>query len=579
MTAFLPQYDPYQDYRQRTLQARRLEYQYNHTYVSPLALLDHIPSRDRFSFSWMATMGERVLTALRNRLEAEMSLQAKAVVQTRHTWFSEMIDIGFIDFTAFFHSITETVDVAISAPARTLSEYSELFRTIGLPAVARDYDKDEVFAEMRVAGPNPLMIRRIDRLDDFPVGEKDYQSVLPGDSLEAAGKEGRLYLADYSSLDGIESGTYGDGKKYPYAPRALFAVHRATKKLTPIAIQCNPKPGPDNPVFTPADGWNWMLAKTVVEMADGNYHEAISHFARTHLLVEPFVISAHRQLAENHPLMILLLPHFEGTLAINDAAHRHLIADGGAVDKLMAGTIGASRGLVVRGLQEHRFRDALLPQTFKARGVDDVAALPYYPYRDDALLYWSAIRDWVAAYVAVYYPSDDDVRDDPELAAWITEVGSAEGGRLQGVDRNDALTREGLIDIVTLIIYTCSVQHAAVNFPQYDLMSYVPNMPLACYAPAPKNKSGATEADYLAMLPPLAQAELQLTVGYALGSVHYTTLGQYTRGLFRHKAVQEALTKLEFRLKEIGATIVERNLARRTYDFLLPASIPQSINV
>ena len=27
---------------------------------------------------------------------------------------------------------------------------------------------------------------------------------------------------------------------------------------------------PENPIFTPNDGWNWQIAKTFVEIADGN---------------------------------------------------------------------------------------------------------------------------------------------------------------------------------------------------------------------------------------------------------------------------------------------------------------------
>ena len=42
---------------------------------------------------------------------------------------------------------------------------------------------------------------------------------------------------------------------------------------------------------------------------------AVSHLGRTHLFIEPFVIATERQLGENHPLRLLLRPHFEGTLA------------------------------------------------------------------------------------------------------------------------------------------------------------------------------------------------------------------------------------------------------------------------
>jgi arachidonate 15-lipoxygenase len=123
------------------------------------------------------------------------------------------------------------------------------------------------------------------------------------------------------------------------------------------------------------------------------------------------------------------------------------------------------------------------------------------------------------------------------------------------------------------------VQHAAVNFPQYDVMSYAPRMPFAAYAPPPTSKTGATAADHLAMLPPLNIAEQQMEIGYLLGSVRYTTLGRYGPRAFRDPRVAEPLAAFQARLAEIGTTIAERNAERRPYTALAASGVPQSINV
>jgi arachidonate 15-lipoxygenase len=133
-----------------------------------------------------------------------------------------------------------------------------------------------------------------------------------------------------------------------------------------------------------------------------------------------------------------------------------------------------------------------------------------------------------------------------------------------------------------MIIFTSSVQHAAVNFPQCDLMSYVPSMPLAAYAPAPTKKKGGTLADYLAMLPDPGTAALQADLGYMLGSLHYSKLGEYGDDHFRDSRVWEPLETFKMKLGTIGKTIDERNRTRRSrrpYTFLVPSGVPQSINV
>jgi arachidonate 15-lipoxygenase len=221
----------------------------------------------------------------------------------------------------------------------------------------------------------------------------------------------------------------------------------------------------------------------------------------------------------------------------------------------------------------------MLPRVLAVAGVDDRSVLPDHPYRDDALLYWDAVRHWVADYLALYYPTNAAVAADLELRAWLAEVASPDGGRVHGVSPEDGRTVSGLTDVLTMVLFTCSVQHAAVNFPQYDIMSYAPRMPFAAYAPAPMAKGGATAADYMAVLPPLDVAELQMELGYLLGSVRYSTLGVYNPRDFTDPRVAAPLVNFQTRLKDIALEIDERNRVRRPYTCLTPSGVPQSINI
>ncbi len=550
--------------------------------------MDKLPIWDELNFHWLAIVLEKVLVALENRASLEFSAEDAKVHHEKHGKLRSLKERGLEAVAEMRELIHEALrfDIRIGAaanPATSLQEYDNLFRSIGLPPISKDFRNDLAFADMRIAGPNPAMIQRMTALDDrLPITNPLFQVAAPDDSLEAALAEARLYVTDYAILDGAECSSFPNGQKYLAAPIALFVVDKTTKQLKPVAIQCRQKPGPDNPIFTPGDGWNWQIAKTFVEIADGNVHEAMMHLGRTHLTMEPFAVSTLRQLARCHPVSRLLQPHFEGTMSINQASWKHLVADRGGVEKLCSASIENARGLAIKGVQTLDVMNSMLPQTFAQRGVDDAAALPNYPYRDDALLYWKAINDWVKDYVPIYYHSETDLVQDAELQAWSSELASKDGGRLHGIPNAGSIqTINQLNDLLTFVIYTSSVQHAAVNFPQYDRMSYVPNMPLSSYRPVPTQKTGATEADFIAMLPTLDMAELQMELGYMLGDVYYTELGKYDASQFHHDPrVLEALKRFQQSIAAAGTTITERNQQRaRPYRTLRPEGIPQSINI
>lgn len=474
--------------------------------------------------------------------------------------------------------------------AQSLDDYRKLFSIIPLPEIADTFTTDEMFAFLRVAGPNPVMLKRFRAFEShFPVTNSQYQAVMgTTDSLQEALNQGRLYWVDYKALDGAVNGTFAGElivQKYAYAPMALFAVppqQVSDRKLRPIAIQTGQDPT-QHPIITPATGdVAWLMAKTLVQVADANVHEAVVHLAQTHLVVEPFVLATHRQLPTSHPLFILLTPHFQGTLAINNAAQQLLVAPKGGVNQLLAPTIDNARVLAVQGVQAFDFNASMLRKRLADRGVDDTNALPIYPYRDDALLVWDAIQAWVKDYLGVYYSSDAAVQQDLPLQVWAQELIALDGGRLNGfgeTPEGQIQTLAYLVDVITLVIFTASAQHAAVNFPQLSVMSYAPAMPTAGYQPPRSIGPGSTEQDFLALLPPLEQAQLGLNLLHLLGSIYFTQLGQYERGHFADPRVAPLLKTFQTQLTTIETTISQRNLNRPQYDTLKPSKIPQSINI
>ena len=100
-----------------------------------------------------------------------------------------------------------------------------------------------------------------------------------------------------------------------------------------------------------------------------------------------------------------------------------------------------------------------------------------YPYRDDALLLWDTIHTWVSDFTNLYCENDEAVAGDIYIQNWVADL--TVGGKVS--DLGEVKTRAELVDVLTMVIFTASAQHAAVNYPQADQMQNARAIPLAIY--------------------------------------------------------------------------------------------------
>jgi arachidonate 15-lipoxygenase len=489
------------------------------------------------------------------------------------------------------------VQAAHGGAAKTVAQYDALFVTIDKPPVAQVLRDDAFFAHMRVGGPNPMLITKILALPaKFALSDAQYRQVMgSNDSLLDAASSNRLYLLDYAALgdmapaEAVNKPLTGAG--YCWAPIALFALPKNGRSLVPVAIQCGQLPG-SSPMFLRVDDetnveayWAWQSAKTTVQVADFNYHEMFVHLGRTHLMSEAFAMATHRQLAVSHPLNRLLSPHLEGSMFINEAATLIIMAPLTTGDAILAAPIETLQQGCGRDRLACDFYDNMLPNDLRARGVDRADQLPDYPYRDDALLVWNAIAQWVGDYVAAYYLSDADVVGDYELAAWAAELSTS--GKVKGF--KTITTRGQLIMVVTAVIFNASAQHAAVNFPQYSVMTYAPFSAGMGATAGPTAVAGQTSNTWAQRLPATLAAQEQILLFHILGGVYYRPLGQYLDNAFPYAPVllDPTITgsggpwdRFRAALISIEDTIAQRNSTRAwPYEYLLPSRIPSSTNI
>ena len=476
---------------------------------------------------------------------------------------------------------------------------------------------DREFARQRLAGQNPMVVRRVQAVDrpilqawaNQPYKLADGSTV---DLMQSA-IENCLFIADYPLFQDLREPDLQPGK-YVGSPVALF--HRSERGLEPVLIQLE-KGKLVTPTITGGEADDWIRAKLYVQTADVTHHQLIDHLCHTHLAMEAFAIATPRQLPVNHPLYRLLHPHFQFLLAINTRGNTILLIEGAAIEKLMAPTRATSLELMNRAYRQRSFQDYSVPKNIKLRGIEP-EFLPEFPYRDDALLLWEAIAQYCTHYLQQHYPDDRAVQQDPYLQAWAAELGAPLESRSKtefpqapvwlprewvaeaGLEVNQLpnhsrvpefpptqaanpcfgqlTSLQQLIDIATLVIFTCGPQHAAVNFSQFDYLGYVPNAPMSGYSrpdmPSPMEK----------LLPPAEQDLTQMEVTFALNGISWGRLGSSELIPFLDKGDRLVLEQFQNKLVEIEHQINARNQRRLLntgieYPYLLPSRIPNSINI
>lgn len=522
--------------------------------------------------------------------------------------------------------------------AKSIEDYENLFLTLPKPLTLtieekpwmtkdkKRWEQDWFFGYLQIAGFNTTLLQGIrtenaseknvvilsELQKKFPVTDAIFQKVS-GDkdaTLEDAARKKRLYVCDYSMLDGTTAIVFHGEQRYITAPIALFYWNPTPPEgfppngaMQPIAIQLGQKFDVEiTPIFTPNNSSNandpnyykWEIAKYVVNVAGAIQHESVAHLGACHLTIEPMVVAAHRQLSENHPLLKLLIPHFRFTIQINDSALHSLIIPGGVVAANVGTAIEDTLKMVASAHEAWRFDEHSPDRLFSGRGVNS-DSLPIFPFRDDTLLLWKAIKNFVSGYLKAYYHDDKTVIEDAELQGWINEMVSPIYAGIKGMDKLKKIENpkqpykldslDYLIQIVSQIIYIAGPQHASVNYAQYPLMTYTPSVAGTIYNPMPtRSQVIESEAKMIEWYPPLDVSLYSVSFEYLLSGVQFDTFGHYNSDprlpYFNDPLVSEIVLDFQEELAQIEAIIRKRNKERpMPYLFQVPSMIPNSISI
>ncbi|WJZ88545.1 hypothetical protein VitviT2T_007831 [Vitis vinifera] len=460
--------------------------------------------------------------------------------------------------------------------------------------------RDEEFSRQTLAGVNPYSIKLVTEwplkstLDPDVYGppESAITTELVGREIkdfmtvDKALEQKKLFIIDYhdlllpfvSKVRRIKGTTL-------YGSRALFFL-TPDGTLKPLAIELTRPPMDGKPqwnkVFTPSSEatglWLWRFAKAHFLAHDSGYHELVSHWLRTHCATEPYIIATNRQLSVMHPIYRLLYPHCRYTMKINALARQVLISADGVIESSFSPSKYSMELSSVAYDQQWRFDREALPADLINRGIaiEDPTAphglkllIADYPFANDGLVLWDALKQWVADYVNYYYKNASMVQSDPELQAWWTEI------RTKGhEDKKDEpwwpvlKTPEDLIGIITTIVWVASAHHSAVNFGQYAFAGYFPNRPtiarinMPCEDPTKEEWKQYPDSELLVCFPSQIQATKVMAILDVLSnhSPDEEYLGKHMEPTWgKEPAIKKAFERFAERLKELEKIINARN--------------------
>ncbi len=380
-----------------------------------------------------------------------------------------------------------------------------------------DPSEDSTFTALRLQGPNPFMLTKVE------------PDVVAGDGVDTD-----CFALDFTDLfDGVLPATV-----------ARFEV-KDDLVATRIHIgEVVHRPGEDG----------WDNAKRVVNALDARYSAFVRHLLNSHLMVGQAYALAAYALPVWHPLREFMDFFTYGTAMVNNNAYKALFTEDSYFLRSNFLTPEDARKLIENASRLFDFDEWLVPRDLEKRGIE---AIPDHPYVEDAKEVWPAIVEVVDRHLTQLDITDDDVRSDNDLIGWYWTLRRL----LPDADNNIPTleSRADLAELMTALIYNNVIHEVCGNIsPILDSRD-------------PEDKM-AIDINHLRMLaagekPPPPSAGSVFLMDQAAFVSRFNVAGNNLMTINAARFIDDpklrvAVEDLQGTLRELEATLVQRNAKR-----------------
>lgn len=315
------------------------------------------------------------------------------------------------------------------------------------PVVPPELEADDVFAALAVSGPFSLYLQRASAVHD--ITGKTLRRAAPGD-----------YVVDMSWFEGYAP------KPGLLAPGGIAVFEAPGDRLRTKGIVYKGE-------FTPVGSAQFERVQKLLLCALNTHLTTFFHNVTTHLAyVTPMVVAATNELRPEHPIRRLLHPACHTTLIGNyEVATFQVVGKSSFATRLFSYDYETLTRMIGDHLSKFRIADLDPEVSFERAGLADGLSIRL-PHWNDALALWRIHKEYVTRYVALYYPTDKAVADDPELKRFVTSLDTLLPSGLY--DKQNYLTagtdlnRQTLVCVCATFLHHSSVTHDLLNNAPWD---------------------------------------------------------------------------------------------------------------
>jgi hypothetical protein len=260
-----------------------------------------------------------------------------------------------------------------------------------------------------------------------------------------------------------------------------FRFDRETGKLEPMSI--------DTALGSAQPGTaGWVAAQRLAMCSITTHASLVRHFNWVHLVCgAPVAALTRNHLRASHPVRRLVWPHVFGTQYSNDIVTPLQMEKGGDFETIFSLTHRGMCQLFEATVDQ--FDIGLVNPVTDAtiRGLDGIGLQT--PAQDNRRDLYRVMLAHSSRYLSRYYSSEDNIRNDQELTAWVEALhrqlphglSPIMGGSSTDTSTVSSLTIGGVASLVATVIYFASVEHEIIGSGLWDYQLWNDISPVRVY--------------------------------------------------------------------------------------------------